>query len=509
MGAERGPSGAGTAVMTRGSEGGRSLSIGRSVISGARGEIRSFSPSHLKGEGARLRTLSEFKPSSANPDRQIKSFNIRNTKPWGETPSRSPKSEGGKSVIAYRSEAISSTRLPRRFAPRNDGGRQRTMSRTDFEATYRPFTPDFSQNSYLDSSRKTQQLITRQFSTYRDGATMHRSAIDRTKREISTTIDIKKPQSLTGETRRSIPKMRLYELRERPKVSLIKPVSLEKRNKNHSPNRLEAGFKPATAKNGLTTEGPKVSLVKKVNLEKRNNERRAEKISLIKKVSLEKRNKQQKDTSTVSLFKRVSLEKQNSWIPAFAGMTNEKIGKGEKTIQKRSIEQPSWLAEKQAKIKEQIIFLAETRWFVEDEKRTRIVYGSLDKIFGKDKKLILNKIELIKTDIAQQKKKQRGETKEDKTENEKKQQEIFVMKRKEDEEWSEPQCCNHHCELKDRKNGIGTCPRSGMLFTYDEFAKEKAARENRPVRRSDWNVKNTFVSAIKSTFQATPQGLTH
>ena len=82
---------------------------------------------------------------------------------------------------------------------------------------------------------------------------MNRLSIDKIKREISRFAhDVKRDAGTRqhDEIRamRKIPKARLYELREKPKVSLIKKVSLEKRYKQ---------------------EGTPVSPIKRVTLEKR------------------------------------------------------------------------------------------------------------------------------------------------------------------------------------------------------------------------------------------------
>lgn len=174
MRAERGSSG--IATLSRPSFSGREgRSLSRSIISSPRSNIS---------------RLSEFKPSTPNLDRQVTSFNFKNTKEW----------------------------LPQNKALVTKQN-QRTMSRQEFDAWFLPMRA--TQETVND-----QLLHTRQFSTRRNEGTIERFSIDKIKQEIRT-AKIAQP---TNE-RRTIAKMQLYEAREatKQKISLIKSVNLKKR----------------------------------------------------------------------------------------------------------------------------------------------------------------------------------------------------------------------------------------------------------------------------------------
>ena len=217
------------------------------------------------------------------------------------------------------------------------------MSRNEFSAKYRPFNTSWSESSQTSlrkgGSPQDGRFSTRPFSTYRDGATMNRLSIDKIKREISRFAhDVKRDAGTRqhDEIRamRKIPKARLYELREKPKVSLIKKVSLEKRYKQ---------------------EGTPVSPIKRVTLEKRFMQQKVEqqgmqKISLIKEQSRQIRHpgpaQNRSGEITQQLFFRDSIKRK----------TLEK-----KLMVTRPTEKPVRFTEKIFKPKEYTIFEPEQR----------------------------------------------------------------------------------------------------------------------------------------------------
>jgi hypothetical protein len=443
------------------------------------------------------------------------------------TMARPTSREGGMGRSSISRSTISSASRPLAPSGERAGVRaNRTMSRREFDSKFAPFSPSGYREQSSDYSQKPQELITRPFSTIRDGATISRSSIDKVKQEISSTISLKKPENQINEVQKSMPKMRLYEIRERPKVSLFKPVSLEKKN---------------------TVQKP---------------------LEELKRISLVKESNSIRHSGLPRISEGETL--RSSEILAAARMTREK------SMQTRPIERPVRFAEAAPRVKEQILFLSEQRHtlpqIVGDQKREPSAYFnkpllraiaeqrnngklpfeiektaqnnewilnqriaelapkhglekthqiltnegknvSLEAIFRiavrqswQDKiEEITQAIPAAKTDAGAEVKAKpvtkeqvifnSGTKKEENNKQEGEGSEKKLVKDKEDgenETCNEPLCCNHHCVLKNRKDGIGTCPRSGVLFTYDEQAPEKARRANRPVRRSDWNVKNTY-----------------